>query len=69
MKHSMQMEWFGTLDPGEEIILVFQVTGPETPGVSILNDAFLSWNSGESHLTAHTFVGAGLRTYIPLIMK
>ena len=65
----LQMEWFGTLDPGEEIILVFQVTAPETSGVSILNDAFLSWNSGESHLIAQTQIGIGLRTYMPLIMK
>ncbi len=62
-----QMEWFGSLAPAEEKVLTFWVSAPETIGTTIVNDAHLSWNSGESHLIANTLIG--LPIYIPLIIK
>lgn len=65
-----QMEWFGSISPGEEKILTFQVTAPDTTGEIVINDAYLIWNSGNMHLTAQTTIGLlGFNIYLPVIIR
>ncbi len=65
-----QMEWNSSISPGEEKILTFWVTANEEEGFTIINDAYLIWNSGEMHLIAETYIGVlDIGTFLPLIIK
>lgn len=64
-----QMEWSGLINPEDDKVLIIRVLVTGEEGSTIINDASLVWNSGNSHLLASTTIGDAQPTYLPIIIK
>ncbi len=67
-----QVEWAGTLTPGQEVVLTYWVqvdSNASLWGATIANSAAISWGSTTMSVSASTNIIAPVHVYLPLTIK